>query len=59
MGDVYKGEDHQTEDDRYEPGGIDLDSDETNTYGELNSNTHWVYEHEGLRMKSTSPSAQI
>jgi hypothetical protein len=59
MGDVCKGEDHQTEDDRYEPEGIDLDSDETNTHRELDGDTHWVYKHKGLRMKSTSPSAQI
>jgi hypothetical protein len=48
IGDVCEAEDHQTEDDGYEPEGIDLDSDETNTHGELDGNTHWVYEHEGL-----------
>jgi len=45
---VCKGKDHLSEDDGYEPEGIDLDSDETNTHGELNGDMHWVYEHEGL-----------
>ena len=48
---VCKGKDHQSEDDGYEPEGIDSDSDETNTHGELNGDIHCVYEHEGLEYR--------
>ena len=48
---VCKGKDHQSEDDGYEPEGIDSDSDETNTHGELNGDMHCVYEHEGLEYR--------
>jgi hypothetical protein len=44
----YRSLDHQTEDDRYKPEGIDLDSDKINTHRKLNGNMHWVYEHKGL-----------
>ena len=47
-GDVCEGEGHQTEDDGYEPEGINLERDEANTHGNLNGDAHWVYEHEGL-----------
>ena len=48
---VCKGKDHQSEDGRYEPEGIDLDSDETNTHRELNGDMHCIYEHEGLEYR--------
>ena len=48
---VCKGKDHQSEDDGYKLEGIDLDSDETNTHGELNGDMHCVYEHKGLEYR--------
>jgi hypothetical protein len=44
--------DHQTEDHRYEPEGINLDSDETNTHGELDGDTYWVFKHKELKYRT-------